>query len=61
MKRADQTYLSGMTEDYSNYRWYKGEAENPFTGDKQKPLLPGYGSMRESSISITWIHKQISH
>lgn len=38
MKRTDQTYLSGITEDYSNYRWYKGEAENPYIGDKEKPF-----------------------
>lgn len=31
-------YFSGITEDYSNYRWYKGENENPYTGDADKPL-----------------------
>jgi len=31
-------FFSGITEDYSNYRWYKGEAGNPYTGDKEKPL-----------------------
>lgn len=31
-------FFSGMTEDYTNYRWYKGEAENPYTGDKEKPF-----------------------
>lgn len=38
MKRTDQTYLSGITEDYSNYRWYKGEDINPYLYDKDKPL-----------------------
>ena len=31
-------YFSGVTEDYSNYRWYKGEDHNPFLEDKGKPL-----------------------
>ena len=31
-------FFSGITEDYSNYRWYKGEAENPYTEDKEKPF-----------------------
>lgn len=30
-------FFSGITEDYSNYRWYKGEAKNPYTGDKERP------------------------
>lgn len=31
-------FFSGITEDYSNYRWYKGETENPYKGDKDRPL-----------------------
>lgn len=31
-------HFSGITEDYSNYRWYKGENENPYAGDADKPL-----------------------
>lgn len=27
-------FFSGITEDYSNYRWFKGEKENPYKGDK---------------------------
>ena len=23
-------FFSGITEDYSNYHWYKGEKENPY-------------------------------
>lgn len=31
-------FFSGITEDYSNYRWFKGESENPYTGDQKRPL-----------------------
>lgn len=31
-------FFSGITEDYSNYRWYKGEKENPYQGDDKQPL-----------------------
>lgn len=30
--------FSGITEDYSNYTWYKGEKENPYQGDQERPL-----------------------
>lgn len=31
-------FFSGITEDYSNYRWYKGEKENPYQGNDKQPL-----------------------
>lgn len=31
-------FFSGITEDYSYYRWFKGENENPFLGDAGRPL-----------------------
>lgn len=31
-------YFSEITEDYSNYKWYKGEWENPYTADTDRPL-----------------------
>lgn len=31
-------FFSGITEDYSNYRWYKGEDVNPYAYDKERPL-----------------------
>lgn len=31
-------FFSGITEDYSNYRWYKGENQNPYTGNTEMPL-----------------------
>lgn len=31
-------FFSGITEDYSNYRWYKGETENPYKGSNGQPL-----------------------
>lgn len=31
-------FFSGITEDYSNYRWYKGESKNPYTNDTEHPL-----------------------
>ncbi|GHT50081.1 hypothetical protein FACS189440_16880 [Bacteroidia bacterium] len=35
-------FLSGITEDYSNYRWYKGEKDNPYTNDKKRPLAASF-------------------
>ena len=35
-------FFSGITEDYSNYRWYKGEAENPYLNDKERPLASSF-------------------
>jgi hypothetical protein len=29
--------FSGIPEDYSNYRWYKGESINPYTSDATHP------------------------
>ena len=31
-------FFSGITEDYSNYHWYKGEKENPYKSDTFHPL-----------------------
>lgn len=31
-------FFSGITEDYSNYRWYKGEDQNPYIGNEDMPL-----------------------
>lgn len=31
-------FFSGLTEDYTNYKWYKGEKENPYTNDKERPM-----------------------
>jgi len=31
-------FFSSITEDYSHYRWHKGETENPYKGDKDRPL-----------------------
>lgn len=30
MRAIDQPYFSGVCDDYSNYRWFKGEATNPY-------------------------------
>ena len=29
-------FFSGITEDYSNYHWYKGEKENPYKGKRYR-------------------------
>lgn len=34
----EHDYLSGITEDHSNYRWYKGESHNPYLNDNERPL-----------------------
>lgn len=33
-----QGFFSGITEDYSNYRWFKGEKANPYINDDSHPL-----------------------
>lgn len=35
-------FFSGITEDYSNYHWYKGENENPYTKDTFHPLAASF-------------------
>lgn len=35
-------FFSGITEDYSNYRWFKGESKNPYTDDKKRPLAASF-------------------
>lgn len=35
---SEQGFFSGITEDYSNFRWFKGESENPYLNDKEHPL-----------------------
>ena len=34
--------FSEITEDYSNYRWYKGEKGNPYQGDEKQPLAASF-------------------
>lgn len=38
----DSGFFSGITEDYSLYTWYKGENENPFIGDCNRPLAAAF-------------------
>jgi hypothetical protein len=35
-------FFSGVTEDYSNYKWYKGEKENPYQVDDEQPLAASF-------------------
>ena len=35
-------FFSGITEDYSNYRWFKGESKNPYTDDQKRPLAASF-------------------
>ena len=34
--------FSGIPEDYTNYRWYKGEQMNPYTNDTFHPLAASF-------------------
>jgi hypothetical protein len=34
-----EEFFSGITEDYSNYKWYKGENDNPYLNDEERPLV----------------------
>lgn len=34
--------FSGIPEDYTNYRWYKGEQMNPYTKDTFHPLAASF-------------------
>lgn len=38
----EHVFFSGITEDYSNYRWYKGESENPYQNDQKRPLAASF-------------------
>ena len=38
----DNGFFSGITEDYSNYRWFKGENVNPYQGDNERPLAAAF-------------------
>ncbi|MDH6308019.1 hypothetical protein M2451_002538 [Dysgonomonas sp. PFB1-18] len=33
-----EEFFSGITEDYSNYKWYNGEKSNPYQNDVKRPL-----------------------
>lgn len=35
-------FFSGIPEDYSNYKWYKGEKENPYLKDQFHPLAASF-------------------
>lgn len=35
-------FFSGITEDFSNYTWYKGEPENPYKKDLARPLAAAF-------------------
>lgn len=48
-------FFSGITEDYSNYHWYKGEKENPYKVILFTLWLLLFGSMRRSFIIPTWM------
>lgn len=59
----DYGFFSGITEDYSHYKWYKGEDENPYLNDKERPLAHslweyersfhfGYLDAKDSSKSL---------
>lgn len=49
-------YFSGITENYSNYRWYKGEPNNPYTDDIAKPLA-GYFWKLERDFHFAYLDK----
>lgn len=62
-------FFSGITEDYSNYRWYKGEKENPYTKDTTRPLAAkfweyerefhySYLNKADTSISLEEAYKE---
>lgn len=38
----EQDFFSGITEDYSNYKWYKGETNNPYLDDTERPLAANF-------------------
>ncbi|MDH6357626.1 hypothetical protein [Parabacteroides sp. PF5-9] len=40
MNTLNQT--SGITEDYSNYKWYNGESDNPYIGDTERPMAAAF-------------------
>lgn len=62
-------FFSGITEDYSNYRWFKGESKNPYQGDQERPLAAqlweyerdfhmDYLDRADTSVSLADAYKQ---
>lgn len=48
-------FFSGITEDYSNYHWYKGEKRIRIKVILFTLWLLLFGSMRRSFIIPTWM------
>ena len=62
-------FFSGITEDYSNYTWFKGESKNPYTDDQKRPLAAQFWeyerdfhlafiSRPEASLSLAEAYQQ---
>ena len=62
-------FFSGITEDYSNYRWFKGESKNPYQGDQERPMAAqlweyerdfhmDYLDRADTSVSLADAYKQ---
>ena len=43
-------FFSGITEDYSNYHWYKGEKENPYKSDTFHPLAASFWEYEKEQL-----------
>ena len=64
-----QGFFSGITEDYSNYTWYRGESKNPYQNDQKRPLAAqfweyerdfhmGYLDRSDTSVSLADAYRQ---
>ena len=42
VSRNEHGFFSGITEDYSIFMWFKGEDENPYLNDEERPLAAGF-------------------
>ena len=42
VSRNENGFFSGITEDYSIFMWFKGEDENPYVNDEERPLAAGF-------------------
>ena len=52
----EHDFFSGISEDYSNFRWFKGEEENPYINDRERPLAARFWEY-EKEFFINYLDK----
>ena len=52
----EHDFFSGISEDYSNFRWFKGENENPYINDRERPMAARFWEY-EREFFINYLDK----